>query len=99
MLRYLVFDPTCLRSGLCSNVEKGGGWYGPSKLSLELCQQRRSTGLLSGTNILTLTGKSRALEFANEYSSMAPPERHKQMNLLNVYPSAIYFIDSRDSLQ
>lgn len=89
MLRYLVLDPICLKSGLCSNVEKGGGWYGPSKLSLELCQQRRSTGLLSGTNILTLTGKSRALEFANEYSSMAPTVRHEQMYPLNVYPFAI----------
>lgn len=76
MLRYLVFDPICLRSGFCSNVEKGGGWYGPSKLSLEFCQQRRSTGLFSRTNILTLTGKSRALEFANEYSSMAQLKRH-----------------------
>ena len=76
MLRYLVFDPICLRSGLCSNVEKGGGWYGPSKLSLEFRQQRRSTRLFSRTNILTLTGKSRALEFANEYSSMALLKRH-----------------------
>ena len=30
---------------------------------------------------------------------MAPPERHEQVNLLNAHTFAIYFIDSRDSLQ
>ena len=93
-----MFDPICLRSGLCSNVEKGGGWYGPSKLSLELRQQRRSIGLLSGTNILTLTEESRALELANEYSSMSPPQRHEQMNLVSAYTS-IYHRQSCQSRQ
>ena len=34
-LRYLVFDPICLRSDLCSNVENGGGFDCPSKLPLK----------------------------------------------------------------
>ena len=32
---YLVFDPTWRSSGLCSNVEKDGGSYCPSRLPLK----------------------------------------------------------------
>ena len=31
-----VFEPICLRSGLCKRVERGGGLYCPSKLPLKV---------------------------------------------------------------
>lgn len=34
--QHLMFEPTCLRSGRCSRVEKGGGVKCPSRLPLQL---------------------------------------------------------------
>ena len=70
MAKYLAIDPMCRRSGLCSKVEKGGGLLCPSKLPLKFEVSKESRICQTRTNILTLTGMSRAVEFAKEYSSM-----------------------------
>lgn len=68
---YFVFDPIWHSSGLCSNVEKDGGSYCPSRLPLKFGVSKEAQAeVKKRTNILTLTGNSRATEFAKEYSSM-----------------------------